>query len=142
MAKQVNVFLENRPGRVASVTGLLADQGINIRAITIQDRGDYGLMKLLLDRPEEAHLALQEKGFASALKDVLAVRVDDRPGGLHRLASAVGKHGVNILDGYGFVIEAGKGAVWCAQVEDPKTVRDVLQAEGFEVLEDEALYSL
>lgn len=142
MAKQLNVFLENRPGRMASVTELLYSHGINIRAITIQDRSDFGMMKLLVDKPEEAHLIFAEKGFACTLKDVLAILIDDQPGGLYRLASAFSKHGINVLDGYGFVIEPGKSAVWCVQVDDLPAIAKVVRNEGFQVLEDHVLYNL
>ena len=142
MAKQLNIFLENRPGRLASVTEILCTNGVNIRAITIQDRGEFGLMKLLVDKPDQAYLLFSERGFACALKDVLAILIDDKPGGLHRLSLVFQKHRINVLDGYGFVVEPGKSAVWCAQVDDPEAIRDVVQREGFRVLEDSALYAL
>ena len=142
MAKQVNIFLENRPGRLASVTELLGANGINIRAITIQDRGDYGMMKLLVNQPEKAHLVFTENNFACALKDVLAVRLPDRPGSLSALAKVFGKHGINVLDGYGFVVEEGKSAVWCSQVENLTEIQAIIEREGFEVLGDAELYAL
>jgi hypothetical protein len=142
MAKQLNIFLENRPGRLASVTEILFKNGINIRAVTIQDRGDFGLVKLLVDKPDDAYVAFSEKGFACALKDVVAIRIDDKPGGLHKLGVAFQKHGVNVLDGYGFVIEPGQTAIWCAQVESVEKIQTVLQQEGFQVLEDHEIYAL
>ncbi len=142
MAKQVNIFVENRPGRLASVTGLLAKEGINIRAITIQDRGDYGMMKLLVDKPDQAQAVFSENKFACALKDILAIRIPDRPGGLHGLATVFGRHGINVLDGYGFVIEEGKTAVWCVQAENLAEIRAKVEAEGFDVLDDAELYAL
>ncbi|MDD5613987.1 MAG: acetolactate synthase, partial [Candidatus Omnitrophica bacterium] len=86
MAKQISVFMENKPGKLQAITDVLFKNGINIRAMTIQDRGEYGLMKLLVDKPNQAHLALLDKGFASALKDVLAILINDKPGGLNELA--------------------------------------------------------
>lgn len=142
MAKQVNIFLENRPGRLASVTELLARNGINIRAVTIQDRGDYGMMKVLVNQPEKAHGIFTAANFACALKDVLAVRLPDRPGALAELTRAFGKHGINVLDGYGFVLQEGKSAVWCSQVESLAEIAATIRQEGFEVLSDEELYSL
>ena len=142
MAKQVNVFLENRPGRLASVTELLARSNINIRAVTIQDRGDYGMMKLLVNQPEKAHRIFTEANFACALKDVLAVRLPDRPGALAELARVFQVHGINVLDGYGFVVEEGKSAVWCSQVENLTGIKAIIEREGFEVLGDAELYAL
>jgi len=142
MAKQLNIFLENKPGRLAAVTQVLHERRINIRAITIQDRGDFGLMKLLVDKPEEAKLAFTERGFACALKDVLAVRISDEPGGLYKLAAAFLEHGINVVDGYGFVVEPRKAAVWCFEGETLDRIKDLVSKGGFEILEDAELYSI
>ncbi len=142
MAKQINIFLENRAGRLASVTELLFRNEINIRAVTIQDRGEYGMMKLLVDKPDRAQVVFAENGFACAAKDVLAILIADRPGGLFELARVFQKHSVNVLDGYGFVIDQGKSAVWCVQAERPAELRQIVEREGFKVLEDAELYAL
>jgi len=142
MAKQLNIFVENRPGRMAAVTKLLGEHGIDIRAITIQDRGDFGMMKLLVDRPTEAHGVFSARGFACALKDVLAILIEDRPGGLSAITEAFARHGVNVVDGYGFVLEPGKRAVWCVQAEPIQTLREIAAKEGFVILEDHELYEL
>ena len=141
MAKQINIFLENKPGRLAAVTQVLSERNVNIRAVTIQDRGDFGLMKLLVDKPEEAKLAFTERGFACALKDVLAVRILDEPGGLYKLAAVFLEHGVNVVDGYGFVVEPRKTAVWCFEGETNDRIQKLISKEGFEILGEEELYS-
>jgi hypothetical protein len=142
MAKQLNIFLENKPGRLAAVTDLLFKNDINIRAITIQDRGEFGMMKILVDKPEKASLLFSEKGFACALMDVLAVRIEDRPGGLNKLAAVFAKHGINVVDGYGFVLEPGKWAVWCVQVESLQGIQEIVRKEGFDIVEADELYSI
>ena len=142
MAKQLNVFLENKPGRLAAVLGVLAKSEISVRAITIQDRGDFGIVRCLADMPEKAQILLSEGGFACALKDVLAVVVDDRPGGLQSLAAALQAHGINVLDGYGFVVESSRLAVFCLEVDFPRRIQDILAKEGFRILEDQELYTL
>lgn len=140
MAKEVNVFLDNRPGRLRSVAEVLSQHAINVRTMTLQDRTEFGLMKLIVDEPEKAHSALQEKGFACALKEILAIIVDDKPGSFLKLADVFTKHSINILDAYGFVIESSKNAVFCVEVKDPQGMKDILSKEGFKVLEDEQLY--
>ncbi|MDP8233716.1 MAG: ACT domain-containing protein [Candidatus Saelkia tenebricola] len=142
MAKQINVFMENKPGRLQSITKILYENDINIRAMTIQDRGEYGLMKLLVDKPNQAHLALVDSGYASALKDALAILIDDSPGGLYKLATIFLNQGINVLDGYGFVIDSKKSAIWCVEVEEIKQIKEIVEKEGFEVLEDQSLYEL
>ena len=142
MAKQMNVFMENKPGRLQSVTKILSENNINIRAMTIQDRGEYGLMKLLVDKPNQAHLVLTDSGYASALKDVLAIIIDDKPGGLYKLATLFLEKGINVLDAYGFVIDSSKSAVWCVEVEDIEQIKGAVLKEGFKILEDQQLYEL
>ncbi|MDD5131937.1 MAG: ACT domain-containing protein [bacterium] len=137
MAKEVNIFIENRPGRLRSVAAILAENDINVRTMTLQDRGEFGLMKLIVDKPEKADLALKDKGFASALKDILAIILEDKPGSFNRLMTTFENSKVNILDAYGFVIESSKKAVFCVEVKEPDNIKHILQKEGFDVLEEE-----
>ncbi|HNX81173.1 MAG TPA: ACT domain-containing protein [Candidatus Omnitrophota bacterium] len=140
MAKEVNIFLDNRPGRLRSVAEVLSQNSINIRTMTLQDRTEFGLMKLIVDEPEKAHAALLDKGFACALKEILAIIVNDKPGSFLKLADVFTKHGINILDAYGFVIESNKNAVFCVEVKDPQGMRNILAQEGFQVLDGDQLY--
>ena len=134
MAKQVNVFLDNRPGRLRTLTEVLHKNKINIRATTIQSREEFGLVKLLVDKPDEAHLVLQNEGFACAVKDVLAVLMKDKPGGLFALTKVLSDENVNITDAYGFVIESGKKAVFCVEVENPKKIIGFLDLSHVKVV--------
>jgi hypothetical protein len=144
MAKQLNIFIENRPGRLKSITEKLAKCDVNIRAFAVQDRGDYGLVKIILDKPDEAHLALQEMGVACALKDILAISIPDKPGNMHRLTVALADHNINVIDAYAFVIEPSKTGVCCLEIENIKSTnaKHVVEAAGFKVLEDKELYDL
>ncbi|HOW43297.1 MAG TPA: ACT domain-containing protein [Candidatus Omnitrophota bacterium] len=137
MAKELSVFVENRPGRLRSVAEVLGQARINVRTMTLQDRGEYGLMKLIVDQPDKAYLVLADKGFACALKEILAIVLKDKPGSFLKLSELLYKHKVNVLDAYGFVIESNKRAVFCVEVKDIKKIRAVLKKEGFEVLDEE-----
>lgn len=139
MPKQLNIFVENRPGRVKSITETLYNNKINIIAFTIQDRKDFGLMKLLVDKPKQAYLALADKGYACALKDILAVSVKDKPGNLYKLTALLLKHKINIIDAHGFVLEPEKQGICCLEldVKDVKKVKKILAKEGFKPLEEE-----
>jgi hypothetical protein len=137
MAKELSVFVENRPGRLRSVAEVLGQARINVRTMTLQDRGEYGLMKLIVDQPDKAYLVLADKGFACALKEILAIVLKDKPGSFLKLSELLYKHKVNVLDAYGFVIESNKRAVFCVEVRDIKKIRAVLKKEGFEVLDEE-----
>jgi hypothetical protein len=144
MAKQLNIFIENRPGRLKSITEKLAKCEVNIRAFAVQDRGDYGLVKLILDKPEEAHMALSEMGVACALKDILAISIPDKPGNMHRLTVALADQNINVIDAYAFVLEPGKTGVCCLEIDNLKgtSAGHLVQAAGFNVLSDKELYDL
>ena len=144
MAKQLTIFVENRAGRLESISENLRDSHIDIRAFTIQDRGDYGLLKLIVDKPSDAYLALADLGCACALKDILAISVPDQPGNFHRLTSALAEHGINVVDAYGFVLQPHKTGVCCMEIDEPQLTkaRQIVAEAGFTVLEDEELYSL
>jgi hypothetical protein len=94
-------------------------------------------MKLIVDKPEQANLALVDKGFASALKDILAICIEDKPGSFLKLADIFLKSKINILDAYGFVIQSNKEAVFCVEVKDIPAMKNILAKEGFKVLEEE-----
>jgi hypothetical protein len=144
MAKQLTIFVENRAGRLKAISENLCKNHIDIRAFTIQDRGDYGLLRLIVDKPNDAYLALADVGCACALKDVLAVSVSDQPGNFHRLTSALAADGINITDAYGFVLQPNKTGVCCMEIESSQLAKaaQVVRQAGFAVLEDEELYGL
>jgi hypothetical protein len=142
MAEQINVFIENKPGRINTVTGILADNKISIRAIVIQDRKDFGVMKMLVSDPKSAQRAISNMGLACAIKTVLAIRIEDAPGGLNKLLVVFSKNSINILDAYGFVVDSGKQAVWCAEVENYEAALDAAKKDGFTALKDNELNDL
>ena len=145
MAKQINIFIENRPGRLSSITNILTENNINVRSFTLQDRGDYGLLKLIVDQPEKANLKLADHGLACAIKDIIAVSIPDKPGNLHRLTKLLSDNQVNIVDAHGFVLEPEKLGVCCIEIKDGQKHSHVIQLltdDGFHILKDDELYEL
>lgn len=142
MPHQVSVFAENKPGKISRITEILSRKKINIRAITISDSGDYGIIKLLLDKPQAGNEALQKEGIASTLKDIVAIKIDDSPGGLHRAASVLSEKEVNVEDAYGFTIRENNLAVFVFQVENVPLTEKILKSEGFKIISDNELYLL
>ncbi|HNX90807.1 MAG TPA: acetolactate synthase, partial [Candidatus Omnitrophota bacterium] len=114
MVKQIMVFVDNKPGRLEKITGTLSKETINIRSILISDNGQFGIVKLLVDKPDQANMALSKEGFATAVKDVIAVFVEDSPGKLHDLIKVLSAKNINIADGYGFA----SNSVFCIETED------------------------
>jgi hypothetical protein len=144
VAKQLTIFLENRPGRIKSICDVLLANNLNIWAFAIQDRGEFGLVKLVVDKPSQAQLALADQGFACALKDVLAITAQDKPGNLDRLAMTLSQKNVNIKDAYGFVSPGDKQGVCIMEVQntDGVDVAALISQNGFRLLSDEELYEL
>ncbi len=144
MAKQVTIFLENRPGRIKSVADILLENKLNVWAFTIQDRGEFGLMKVIVDKPKQAHLALVEKGFACAIREVVAISAKDKTGNLEKLTRTLLENEVNIADAYGFVSPHDRQGMCFLELKNPKNsnLAGILGAAGFDILGDEQLYEM
>ena len=93
---QLAVFIENKPGRVSEVMGVLGDAGINIRGFSVSDTADYGILRIVVDKPDEAHALLKEHGFTVRETDVICVLLPDVPGSLAGMLKIVSEAGVNI----------------------------------------------
>jgi len=102
--KQLSVFLENTSGRLTEVTGALADAHINISAFSIADTAEYGILRMIVNKPETAETILKSKGISVHLTDVIAVIVPHEPGGLHRTLNILSSAGISIEYMYAFAV--------------------------------------
>lgn len=100
--KQISIFSENRPGRLAAVAGALKEAGINIFAFSIAEADGFGVVRALVDRPEDAHRRLTDLGFRVSFTDVIGVKMRDEPGGLSEIASVLGDADINIEYAYAY----------------------------------------
>jgi hypothetical protein len=142
MPHQISIFAENKPGKITRITGILSHHEVNIRAVTISDSDDYGIIKLLVDRPLEGCDFLKEEGVAASLRDIVAVKIGDTPGSLFDVSGLLSESGINVEDAYGFTIREGNQAVFVFQVEDIHGSEKVLTDAGYTVLSDSELYYL
>ncbi len=142
MAHQISVFVENKPGRIERVTEILAKARVNIRAFTVSGTYEYGVMKFLVDKPDRALEALSSQGIPANKREILAVLMDDRPGGLHRIAKVFSQRKMNIEDAYGFVIQDKKQAVLVVDIEKISEAKRALKEEGMTILSDREIYAL
>jgi hypothetical protein len=142
MAHQISVFAENKPGRISRVTGILETEGINIRAMTLSSSGDFGIIKLLVDQPDKALRALSAGGLSAYKKEILAILMDDRPGGLNLLARTLEGNGINIEDAYGFVVKSLGQAVFVVEVDTIPEATALVAGAGLPMLTDEEIYAL
>jgi hypothetical protein len=141
-AKQVCVFLENKRGRVAEVTGLLAEEGINIRALSLADLPDVGVLRLIVDDRPRCLQALKTHGFVVQETDVIAVEIEDKPGGLHRIVKVLDLENVNIEYIYAFVTKRSDAAVVVFKIDDAPRAAEAMSAAGIGILSENALQDL
>ena len=142
IAYQLSVFAENKPGRLAKVTGILKKGTINIRAITIATSDAFGVINVLVDDPEGARSILEDEGLTVSMKEVIAVVIEDRPGGLDRLVQLLFDNGINVENAYGFVLESRKKAVFVVDVDQLEKTQQVLTEAGLETLDATALSAI
>lgn len=103
VVRQLSVFIANEAGRVSEVTGLLGESGVNIRGFSVSDTADYGILRLVVDKPDEALAALRSAGFTVRDDEVICIDLPDEPGGLGRVLKIVAEAGVNIEYVYSLV---------------------------------------
>ncbi|MEG3069610.1 MAG: ACT domain-containing protein [Peptococcaceae bacterium] len=140
--KQISVFLENKSGRLAQVAMLLGEKGINIRALSIADTADFGILRLIVNDPDHTYQVLKEAGFTVAFTDVIAVEVTDKPGGLAQILQLLDRAGVNIEYLYAFVQKASNDALVVFRVEKLAEAVMVLQENGVRVMTGSDVYQL
>ena len=125
-AQQLSIFLENQSGRLAEVMDVLAKAEINIRALSLADTSEFGVLRLLADKPSEARAALREQGFQAQITEVSAVEVPDRPGALSLVLNAFHAAGVDVEYMYAFVGRPRHGAVMIFRLSDPEKAAQAL----------------
>lgn len=101
--QQISVFIENRPGRVSNVCALLEQAGINVRGFMISDTNDYGILRLVVDRPDDALDLLGRNGYAAKAKPILVARLEDRPGNLSHLLDHLSEAQINVTYSYSLI---------------------------------------
>lgn len=139
--KQLSIFVENRLGRLAEITKTLGDAGVDIRALSLADTTDFGILRLIVNRPEEAILALKEAHLAVSLTDVIAVGIPDEPGSFGKLVQLLGEKGINIDYMYAFVSRTDQLAYVIVRVEEPAKAVALLQ-NSFRLLTSSEIYNM
>jgi hypothetical protein len=141
-AEQISVFIENKSGRLAEVTRILGEAQINIRALSLADTSDFGILRLIVNDREKAKSVLKENGFTVSKTEVVAVEVEDRPGGLYRILRKLEDEGINVEYMYAFVERLSENAVIIFRIDETDRAIRTLVDGGFNVLEGERLYSM
>ncbi len=142
IAYQLSIFAENKPGKLARVTQVLAKEKINIRATTIATADTFGVVNLIVDDPKRAEAALAKAGMTVHLREVLAILIPDKPGGLDSLTQLFHQEGINVNNAYGFVLEGSKNAVFVVDVDQMQKTEKLLEKKGFKTLDTQTLSSM
>jgi hypothetical protein len=140
--KQLSIFLENKPGRLAEVTRIFEDGRINIRALALADTSEFGILRVIVNDSETAQRLLKERGYTVGVTEVVAVEVEDRPGGLHRILAALSEGRINVEYMYAFVRQSGRNAVLIFRFDDVAAAVKRLAAEGMRIIDGQDLYAM
>jgi len=131
---QISVFLENRKGRLADVCKVLGEHKINIRALTVAESDDFGILRLVVDKPQEATTILKSNGFVANLTEVVTVEVQDKPGGLAEVLQVLDKHNINVEYMSAFLERESNKALLLFRFDNIDKAIDVLKAAKVRVL--------
>lgn len=131
--KQISLFVENRPGRMSKVSKTLSDAGVNIRAMTIAEAGDFGVIRMVVDNPDKGYKVLHDSGFTVSVTDVLAVEMKDTPGGLYEIVDTLGVNKINVDYAYAFVTAKAERAMLILRVDDLPRAKQALSSKGVKI---------
>lgn len=137
--QQVSVFIENKAGRLADVTSALRNAGINIRSLSLADTSDFGVLRLIVDRPDECLTVLSSAGFVVRLTTVLAVEVADQPGGLDDILQLFDRHSLNVEYMYAFVEKRRENAVMIFRFDAPEEALRILTEQNIPLVDQQSL---
>lgn len=140
--EQISIFLENKPGALAEVTRILGESGVNIRALSLADTKDFGILRLIVNDSEKAKEILGRKGFTVRKTEVVAVEVPDRPGGLAEILKILAEASINVEYLYAFVQQSGENAIIIFRFDETDRAISVLSEKKVRILEGKKVYML
>lgn len=140
--RQISVFMENRAGRLREITNTLAEEKINLRALSLADTSDFGILRVIVDRPDDAVKVLRNAGFTIRENVVIACVISDHPGGLNSILNSLAKEGISVEYMYGFLGKHEDEAVMIIRVQDTEKAIETLLEDGFNLLKGENIYAM
>ncbi len=139
---QMSIFIENTKGRLAEVCKLLGDNDVNIKALTIAESPEFGILRVVLDDTETAKKVLKSHGFITTVAEVVAVEVSDTPGGLAKALKVLADNNINLEYMYGFVEKASEKALMVFKFDNLVKAIEVLQANNIPIVDEKVALGL
>lgn len=142
LIKQISIFVENKPGRLNSITKLLKDNDIDIRALSIADTKDFGILRLIVNKPELACEALKGADCTVSITNVIAIGINDKPGGLADAMDCLYRANISVEYMYAFITKTSDQAYVILRVENNDKALEALQDENFTILTGKEVYEM
>ncbi|MBR5239114.1 MAG: hypothetical protein IKW04_00885 [Clostridia bacterium] len=142
LVSQISVFLENTKGRLFSVSDILAKNDINVRAVSIADTTDFGILRMIVNDPEKAYCVLKENNFTVRITKVIAVEIDDTPGSMSAVLKKLNDHGIEVEYMYAFLGNISGNALVILKIDDPDKVAEITAMDGIKLIPAEEVYKL
>jgi len=140
--KQISIFIENRSGRLAKITTVLGNANVNIRAMSLADTSDFGILRLIVNNTERAKATLVDQGFTVRISDVIAVAIPDTPGALGNLLSVMKHAGLNVEYMYAFIQKNTEQAIIIFYFDNADKAIETLLDNDISVIEESTLLSI
>ena len=142
LIKQISVFVENKEGRLAEITETMAKAGVDIRALSIADTTDFGILRLIVDKPHETEKVLRDSGFTVSVTSVIAVGIDDVPGGFAKPMRVLANAHIDVEYMYAFISRDTKKAYVILRVNDNATAAKALEEAGIALLDENGFHDM
>lgn len=140
--KQLSIFVENKPGRLSAVTKLLSNNDIDIRALSIADTKDFGILRLIVDKPDKACEALKNADCTVSMTNVIAIGTEDKPGGLTGIMDCLYASNISVEYMYAFIAKKAGEAYVIIRVDNNDKALEALRESGFAVLTADEIYDM
>ena len=132
--KQLSIFVNNEPGRLAHISSVLKECNVNMRAFNLAESTEFGILRTIVDDPDSAFESLRQKGIIVKKTEVIGVYMQDTPGALFQAADALGKASINIE--YGYAYSYNDKAIFFIRVDNPEKAVEVIQKQGIKLVSD------
>ena len=137
---QISIFLENKMGQLAEATSWLAEKQVNLRAVSIADSQDFGILRIIAEHPDNLLAELNEEGYTAIATEVLAVAISDQPGAMANILSVLSENNVDIEYTYAFLSRKDLGATMIFRVDNNETAKNALLDAGVQIIGKKDLF--